>query len=156
MKFTDIIVENSSITEAKLYTPAKKAYSNPDTGITIQNKSAYHVIKDCALITINYLPLWAFGNYNDPFVELNGKFERKDIEEFVSSVEKYVMTKQLLAVILDKVVEPPIENKVTNYNDSDFMDPYGDYGFVQEEKDLQIIHNSSNTVDYLCKLFGVK
>jgi hypothetical protein len=101
MKFIDIIVENSKIKEAKLFVPAKKAANNPETGITIQNKSAYHVIKDCANITIKYLPHYIFANYEDPFTELFGKFKRKDIEEFISHTENDIVLKQLLILILE-------------------------------------------------------
>ena len=160
MKFTDIIVENSSVKEAKLYAPAKKAYANPDTGITIQNKSAYHVIKDCAIMTINYLPLWVFGNYKNPFDELKGKFQRKEIEEFVSSTEKHVMSKQLLLAILDKGGEN-IKDKqdvdVSYHHDIESSDPYGEYGTASEEESSKVeINNNSSMVDTLCKLFDVK
>jgi len=160
MKFVEIIVENSSVKEAKLYAPAKKAYANPDTGITIQNKSAYHVIKDCALMTINYLPLWAFGNYKNPFDELKGKFQRKDVEEFVSSTEKNVMSKQLLLAILDKggeiINDKQEDNKIYN-NDVESIDPYGEYGSVSEQELIipDTINNSS-IVDVLCKIFDIK
>lgn len=163
MKFNDIIVENSTIKEAKLYAPAKKAYAKPDTGITIQNKSAYHVIKDCALITINYLPLWAFGNYKNPFEELKGKFERKDIEEFVTSVEKYVMNKQLLSIILDKdksrsVIINEREDSISSYNNNpEYNNPYGEYGAVSDDDtSTNEIKSNSSIVDVLCKLFDVK
>jgi len=159
MKFTDIIIENSSVKEAKLYAPAKKAYANPDTGITIQNKSAYHVIKDCALMTINYLPLWAFGNYKNPFDELKGKFQRKDVEEFVSSTEKHVMSKQLLLAILDKsgeIINNKQEVDKSYKHEIESSDPYGEYGAASEEESSKVeINNNSSTVDALCKLFDV-
>ena len=160
MKFVEIIVENSSVKEAKLYAPAKKAYANPDTGITIQNKSAYHVIKDCALMTINYLPLWAFGNYKNPYDELKGKFQRKEIEEFVSSTEKHVMSKQLLLAILDKggeIINDKQEDKKIYNNDVESSDPYGEYGAASEEESSKVeINNNSSMVDTICKLFDVK
>ena len=65
MKFIEIILENSKSKEAKLFSPAKKAANNPETGITIQNKSAYHV------------PHYIFANYDCPFTELSGKFKKK-------------------------------------------------------------------------------
>lgn len=159
MKFVEIIVENSLVKEAKLYAPAKKAYANPDTGITIQNKSAYHVIKDCALMTINYLPLWAFGNYKNPFEELKGKFQRKDVEEFVSSNEKYVMSKQLLLAILDKsgeIINNKQEVDKSYKQEIESSDPYGEYGTSSEEESSKVeINNNSSIVDALCKLFDV-
>ena len=159
MKFTDIIIENSSVKEAKLYAPAKKAYANPDTGITIQNKSAYHVIKDCALITINYLPLWAFGNYKNPIDELKGKFQKKDIEEFVISTEKNVMTKQLLLEILDKIGKnintEKQEINTKDYTESEFNDPYGEYGSNIETTSTPI-KGDGDILEVLCNAFDVK
>jgi len=70
MRFVEIILENSTAKEAKLYNAARKAYQNPEIGITIQNKAAYHVIRDCAGITTKYLVHYVFGCYADPFVEL--------------------------------------------------------------------------------------
>jgi hypothetical protein len=113
MKFIEILLENSKVKEAKLYAPAKKASNNPETGITIQNKSAYHVIKDCANITIKYLPHYVFANYEYPFTELSGKFKRKDIEEFVSSTEKDIVLNQKSIC-----VEPRKENFSNNIFDS--------------------------------------
>jgi hypothetical protein len=51
MKFIDIILQNSQAKEAKLYGPATKASTNPETGVTILNPAAFHVIRDCANIT---------------------------------------------------------------------------------------------------------
>jgi len=159
MKFIDILLENSKIKEAKLFAPAKKAVNNPETGITIQNKSAYHVIKDCADITVKYLPHYVFAHYECVFTELSGKFKRKDIEEFVSGAEKDIILNQLLILILELngglVAETP---KVSVSDNSDFevSDPYGDYGVGFEEQP-----NKTNTdtnlsiVDSLCKLFDV-
>ena len=159
MKFTDIIIENSSVKEAKLYAPAKKAYANPDTGITIQNKSAYHVIKDCALITINYLPLWTFGNYKNPIEELKGKFQKKDIEEFVISTEKHVMAKQLLLAILDKIGKnintEKQEINTKDYTESESNDPYGEYGSSVETK-ITTKKGDEDILEVLCNAFDVK
>ena len=163
MKFLEIIVENSSVKEAKLYAPAKKAFAKPDTGITIQNKSAYHVIKDCALMTINYLPLWAFGNYKNPIEELKGKFQKKDIEGFVSSTETHVMNQQLLSIILDKdkgrnIIRGEREDSIESYNNnSEYNNPYGEYGTISgENSSTDEIKSNSSMVDVLCKLFEVK
>ena len=86
MKFVDILVENSDLKESKLLQAANKAYNKPDTGITIQNKGAYNVIKDCANITLKYLPHYIFGSYVNPFSALKGKFKKPDIEEFVKLI----------------------------------------------------------------------
>jgi hypothetical protein len=159
MKFIEIILENSKIKEAKLFSAAKKAANNPETGITIQNKSAYHVIKDCANITMKYLPHYVFANYECFFTELSGKFKRKDIEEFVSGAEKDIVLNQLLILILELnggFVEETPKVSVSDNNDLEIGDPYGDYGVGFEEQP-----NKNNTdtnlsiVDSLCKLFDV-
>lgn len=159
MKFIEIILENSKVKEAKLYAPAKKASNNPETGITIQNKSAYHVIKDCANITIKYLPHYVFANYEYPFTELSGKFKRKDIEEFVSNTEKDIVLNQLLILILEKnggLVKETPKVSISDNNDLEIGDPYGEYGVGFEEQSNKIENNNSSVVDSLCKLFDVK
>jgi len=158
MKFIEIILENSNLKEAKLFAPAKKAASNPETGITIQNKSAYHVIKDCANITIKYLPHYVFANYEYPFTELSGKFKRKEIEEFVSFTEKDIVFKQLLTLILEQHgnVDIKPEINIMDNNNLEFSDPYGEYGSGIEEQSIKIESNNSSIVDVLCKLFDVK
>ena len=159
MRFIDIILENSKIKEAKLFAPAKKAANNPETGITIQNKSAYHVIKDCANITIKYLPHYVFAHYECPFTELSGKFKRKEIEEFVSFTEKDIVFKQLLTLILEQHGNVDIKPEVSiiNNNDLEFSDPYGEYGNGIEEQSIKKTEsNNSSIVEVLCKLFDVK
>jgi len=160
MKFIEIILENSKIKEAKLFSAAKKAANNPETGITIQNKSAYHVIKDCANITMKYLPHYVFANYECFFTELSGKFKRKDIEEFVSGAEKDIVLNQLLTLILELnggLVEETPKVSMTDNNDSEIGDPYGDYGVdSQEQSNKTEIDNNSSVVDSLCKLFDVR
>jgi len=159
MKFIEILLENSKLKEAKLYNAAKKAANNPETGITIQNKSAYHVIKDCANITIKYLPLYVFANYECFFTELSGKFKRKDIEEFVSGAEKDIVLNQLLILILELnggLVEDTPKVSISDNTDLEIGDPYGEYGSEFKEQSNKTENNNSSIVDSLCKLFDVK
>jgi hypothetical protein len=159
MKFIEIILENSTIKEAKLFSPAKKAANNPETGITIQNKSAYHVIKDCANITIKYLPHYIFANYDSPFIKLSGKFKRNEIEEFVSFTEKDIVSKQLLTLILDQHGSVNIKPEVTivDNDDLEFSNPYGEYGVGFDKSTIKTENNrNSSTVDILCDIFNVK
>jgi hypothetical protein len=159
MKFIEVILENSKLKEAKLFAPAKKAANNPETGITIQNKSAYHVIKDCANITIKYLPLYVFAHYECFFTEMSGKFKRKDIEEFVSGAEKDIVLNQLLILILELnggLVEETPKVSISDNNDLEIGDPYGEYGVGFEEQLIKTEINNSSTVDVLCKLFDAK
>ena len=133
MEFLKILFANSEVKEAKLINAANKAKANPEIGITINNKAAYHVIRDCADITIKYLPLYVFGNYKEPFQELKGKFSKKHLGEFILEAEKDLPLKQLLILILEKIkTEIPEISSTEEKQKIDFSDhlsdPYGDYG----------------------------
>jgi hypothetical protein len=159
MKFIEIILSNSTVKEAKLYPASKKASLKPDTGVTITSQSAYHVIKDCATIAHRYLPLFVFGQYQDPFQALKGKFKRSDIEEFLSSANSDFVHYQLLSIILERIgKKPEIEENKSKpmVNDIQSDNPYGEYGHGMEETPV-IISNKDNTstLDLLCQTFGV-
>lgn len=155
MRFIDIILENSKIKEARLINAAKKAALNPEIGITIQNKAAYHVIKDCASISVKYLPLYTFGSYAEPFKDLYSKFTKTEIQEFITSVDNSLESKQLLDIILSKLgkVEDISPKQLTvPISIDESSDPYGDYG-VREEVTTPT-SNGSTTLDILCEAFG--
>ncbi len=162
MKFIDIILENSDLKESKLMQAAHKAYAKPDTGITIQHKGAYNVIKDCANITIKYLPHYIFGAYTNPFNTLKGKFKKPDIEEFVKCSRDDYALAQLLTIILEKYdlkndsssnnIAPIKEEK---NNDFESSDPYGLYGYGEEEIEVQPTNVKMSDVDILCLAFSV-
>lgn len=163
MTFINIILENSSDKFAKLYGPAFKASQTPEHGITIQNKSAYNVIKDCATIARSYIPLYVFEQYIDPFSTLNGKFTRTNISEFVHSIKSIKPNYHLLCVILnkiegnkkEKVTEEPILIQEENINN----DPYGEYGVDNDTKkylnQYKQPSNDNEIIDLLCESFGV-
>jgi hypothetical protein len=162
MKFLNILFENSDLKLAKLYQPAHKAFNKPDTGITIQHPGAYNVIKDCADITIKYLPHYVFGSYAHPFTSLRGKFKKPDIEEFVKKCRDDCALNQLLVVIKEKynsqnsnihtfVVSNDLLKKASN----DMDDPYGLYG-VEEAYDEKSTPNDLSDVDLLCLAFSVE
>jgi hypothetical protein len=163
MTFINIILENSSDKLTKLYGPALKASQTPENGITIQNKSAYHVIKDCATIARSYIPLYVFEQYLDPFLNLKYKFSRQNIKDFVQSTKTIKENYHLLCVILNKIEnskkeqEEPIllqEEKESNVND-----PYGEYGVNNDTKkyinQYNQPSNDNEIIDMLCESFGV-
>lgn len=158
MRFIDIILQNSQAKEAKLYGPSKKASDSPETGIVIQNPSAYHVIKDCATLANKYIPHYVYGLYANPFEALKNKFTRADIEEFVRSAASDLVLHQLLVLILDKVkttvntvpAPQPVQN-ITNLTNSD--DPYGEYEYTNAQPQQQV--KSVDTVGILCEAFSV-
>lgn len=159
MKFIEILLQNSTVKEAKLYTAAKKASLKPDTGVTIINQSAYHVIKDSATIAYKYLPHYIWGQYQDPFQALKGKFQKQDIQDFLTVANSDFVYHQLLSLILDKIGKDaePQEQKpvVTNYAPSS-DDPYGEYGSTSYDEVVQSTTQINiSTLDLLCKAFGI-
>jgi hypothetical protein len=156
MKFIDIIIENSTEKMAKLYNPAYKASSNPENGITIQNKSAYHVIKDCAQIAHKYLPIFIFETYKNPFVQLKGKFTKENIVEFISSSKKDIANRHLLCIIIDRYGKSETTKTFSSniINDIEPNDPYGDYGSDSFEINNRN-DNSTDPYDILCDAFDV-
>lgn len=165
MKFIDIILDNSTDKLAKLYSPALKASQNPENGITIQNKSAYHVIKDCAMIARFYIPLHIFEKYIDPFETLKGKFSKQNIQEFVQSTKTSDENYHLLCVILQKIEKnkkDQSQQEIIKQPEVEIIDnnPYGEYGITNEETKKYINQYSSPindkaTVELLCEMFGI-
>ena len=158
MKFIDVILQNSELNHAKLYAPSHKCFDKPDTGITIQHKGAYNVIKDCAYITTKYLPHFIFGAYTNPLVALKGKFSKLDIEDFVKKSRDDSSLHQLLLIVLNKCSIVNVKKEVdVNRDQNDFqsLDPYDFYG----SGDIQSVENDNNTlsdVEILCIAFEAK
>jgi hypothetical protein len=134
LTFIDVLLKNSKLIQAKIYTAASKAADNPAIGVTINNPAAAHVIKDCATITMKCLPLYVFAEYKDPFKELCGKFAKQDIAEFVKQTETDSVLNLLLTAILARAQkEMPNILKPTKVAEAplnvlgDGIDPYGGY-----------------------------
>jgi hypothetical protein len=144
MKFIDTLISNSQAKESKLVGPATKASTNPETGVTITNPAAYHVIKDCAKLTLKYIPHYIFGLYANPFEVLKGKFEKKDIDEFIKAALSDIVLNQLLSLIVDK-----IKKSSSTLSASD-DDPYGDY------ESFNYSSNEQYYFELLCNAFDAK
>jgi len=160
MEFIQTILQNSNLKESKLYGAAQKAATNPEIGITIQNKAAYHVIKDCATITMSYLPHLVFGSYVNPFESLKGKFKKEHIAEFVKQSETNLSLNQLLNIIITKaekmniISQQQIAPKPQSFDlGEQSIDPYGSYGLDQPMAAQTT--NSTTPVEMLCKAFGI-
>lgn len=136
MTFEEKIIKNSSIRQSKLMRPAKIAFEKPDTGVTINKKGAYYLIKDSADITIQYLVHLCYGSYSDPINDLKGKFTQSEIIDFVGRSKEEKNTNQLLSIILADLgyvdqsfeVEEIAEEEELDLTISDDEDDvYGDY-----------------------------
>ena len=157
MNFINIIITNSQIKESKLYGPSKKASESPETGVIIQNPSAYHVIKDSATLAHKYLPHYVFGHYANPFEVLKGKFAKADVTEFVTRANSDIVMYQLMSLILEKIKKLPgfqLEVDLTsNITPASTSDPYGDYESyttpIQQPK-------QTDAVSMICAAFNVQ
>lgn len=140
MEFEKKILSVSPIKEAKLLTHALKASKEPDTGITINVKSAYNVIRDCATIASNYLPIHAYLAIPKPIKTLEGCFTKTIIKDFVKRANSEVYTSLLLRIILEDIKQHTntnvtiVSTPIVDTDDSD--DVYGDYDSITETKSV--------------------
>jgi len=147
MTFEEKIIKNSSIRQKNLMRPAKIAFEKPDTGVTINKKGAYYLIKDSADVTIKYVVHLCYGSYNNPINDLKGKFTQSEIIDFVGRSKEEQQTKQLLNIILtdigvvnkDFTTETKEDIDLTITDEVD--DVYGDY----ELEDSDTTSSSSST-----------
>lgn len=147
MTFEEKIIKNSSIRQKNLMRPAKIAFEKPDTGVTINKKGAYYLIKDSADVTIKYVVHLCYGSYNNPINDLKGKFTQSEIIDFVGRSKEEQQTKQLLNIILtdigvvnkDFTTETKEDIDLTISDEVD--DVYGDY----ELEDSDTTSSSSST-----------
>jgi hypothetical protein len=141
MTFEEKILAASNLKQRLLMRPAEIAADNPETGVVIENKSAYFVIRDCAMVTASYLPIFIYGKLNNPFILLKGVFSEKDIIDFVARAQSALHTKQLLHLIFvdiakrqgNAVIEAaPVVHAVSdlNFSEEGIDDIYGDYDYA--------------------------
>ena len=138
MTFEEVIVKETqnraktdpSLKMVQLYSPAVSASKDPKQGITIQNKAAYYVIRDCATTTVKYFPILCYGLYESPIDVFRGKFSDKQIKEFAAKTETDIIAKQLLTLILnDANIDQDDQFDYTEESDS----IYGEYGYSATE-----------------------
>ena len=141
MSFENKILAVSSLKQRRLMRPAAVAADQPDTGVTIENRSAYFVIRDCAMITRDYLALFIYGQLPDPFAQLEGKISEKEIIDFVARAQNEKHTQQLLNLIFVDIAKqqgtavieaaPIAEAAVSiDYSEEGIDDIYGDYDYT--------------------------
>jgi len=142
MEFETRLLNVSTLKEAKLLKHALKAAKEPDTGITINVKSAYNVIRDCATITTNYLPIHAYISIPKPIESLKGVFTKAIIRDFIKRSNTETYTSLLLRLILEDIKQFSntnvniVNTPTVDTNDSD--DVYGDYDSITETKSLVV------------------
>lgn len=173
MTFEEKIIKNSGIRQKNLMRPAKIAFEKPDTGVTINKKGAFYLIKDSADITVKYLVHLCYGSYNNPIKELKGKFTQSEIIDFVGRSKEQQYTRQLLNIILTDIgcVNQSFTTDTNNNNSSiDFSiseeeDVYGDYELEESEsnekdsvEEVQSIdvNDASGIIQKLIEVFQAK
>ena len=175
MTFEDRIISLTTSRYKNLKRPATLAATKPDTCVKIINKSAYYVIKDCAEITLKYLPHNVYSGIKDPVTKLKGLVTEQEIRDFAERSLKQDHTQQLLKLVLDDisrkqqiVLNKPLMNSSAD-DDIDFTltgdegDVYGDYDYVTEQEPAEEtavtdqepvdISNLQSIVDTLLRAF---
>jgi len=159
MEFIKTLLQHSNIREAKLLNSAIKANANPEIGVTITHKAAFHVIKDCAGVASKYIPHMVFGAYDDPFKTLQGKFTKKSIQELVARAAADVAVAQLITIMMDRaqrmnLLQAP--KPAPAQFEEDANDPYGDYGCMVQEPEPPACDAAADdsTTEVLIKLFA--
>ena len=153
MMFEDKIIKNSSIRQRNLMRPAKIAVSKPDTGVTIEKRGAYFLIKDAADITMKYLAHLAYSSYTNPITDLKGKFTQAEIIDFVGRSKTDPESRQLLHIVLTDIGSAQVksvtdgqvtvitgvttEKPVFDYSASNDEDVYGDYDMEADEDGVE-------------------
>jgi len=134
--------------------PAQVAATSPDTQVKIYNKSAYYVIKDCANITLKYLPHFVYSEFENAKHTLKGKLSEDDIIDFIQRSSSDIHTRQLLQIILSDIVPnntPSVREPIIDFSIQDGEDVYGDYDFgdeidiIDDKPQSQIIDLSDST-----------
>ena len=159
----DKVIKNSSIRQRNLLRAAKIANENPDTGVSIEKRGAFFVIKDCSDITVKYLAHLAYSSYTTPIRDLKGKLTQAEIIDFVGRSKAHPETRQLLHIILTdigsaqvsaatdgevKVVEGvTTEKPVFDYSTTDEEDVYGDYDMEAENGDEPVVVEAKEEVN---------
>lgn len=163
ISFEDQIVQLKRGKEklAGLYDPSAKASEKPDTGITIQNKSALYVIRDCATIAHDFIPLILYASISEPFEFFKNQFTKIQITDFVkkNSYASRLLLKNILYDIKSqiKLSQPPVLTDTKDQDETD--DVYGDYGndIKQEKNHVEVdISNQAATIQALVEAFDVK
>jgi hypothetical protein len=156
--FEEIILANSKEKQAKLKEPALRAYKKPDIGVDINNKSAYYVIRDCALITSKYLAPYIWATFEDPFDALKGKFKIEDIKDFLKRAEKETDAKHLKHIIIGDI-KSRFETTIVTSSAFDYSkeedDIYSSYYSDTEEVDNDTVETQMTEEEMLVKFFKV-
>lgn len=139
--FEDKILGITQTRYRNLKRPASIAAHKPDTCVKILNKSAYYVIKDCADITLKYLPHFIYSGIKDPITKLKGNVEEGDITDFAARALKEDHTQQLLRLILDDIcrrrvavnIQPVSSEAAIDFTlTGEENDVYGDYDYTEQ------------------------
>lgn len=139
MEFEKTLLSICTLKEAKLLPHALKAAKEPDTGITINVKSAYNVIRDCATIASNYIAIHAYIQTPKLIEKMVGVHTKATIKDFVKRAQTEPHTSLLLKIILEDI--KPINTAITHHTDitsdnDDSDDVYGDYDSITETKSV--------------------
>ena len=166
MTFEELIIKEAianGIVIANLYPQAKIASETPDLGITIKNKAAYFVIRDCAKVAYECLPITCYGLLGNATEKLKGKVTKKQLQDFLKTAEKNMPAKQLLQIIKDDANVPPESSLIIEEDSVDYLaiektskNPYGEYGYSNTDTIDKTKEPKQTILDILVKIFDAK
>lgn len=148
--FYDVIVEICPNKISQLYGPSGIASEKPDTGVKVLAKPAYFVIRDCATITHQFLPLICWNHIQNPFETLSGKITKAQLSKFIEDSKKDISAKLLLDLILEQSGYTG-DTQIDEFIPDDEDNIYGDYGYGSEEPTIK----ESSLLDILISIFSV-
>ena len=77
------------VKEAQLYIPAKACYEEPARGFNVVNEFAPLVVRDCAYVARQYIPVFVFNEVTNCAEELRKvNVTKAEITEFIELMEK--------------------------------------------------------------------
>lgn len=130
---------NGQYNFASLIEPAKKARVTPDSGVTIINKAAYYVIRDCAEVADKCISFYVWFQFRSCITKENAsqilaKLRNSCIikEEDVKDGLSWYPTRFLFTDIMNRFSEFIEEIKD---NTTQKADIYGDYGGSMSAKE---------------------
>jgi hypothetical protein len=150
MSLIDKIIQvgvERGVKEAQLYPAAQACYEDPTRGITVQNKYAPMVIRDCAFVAKQYIPTLVVNEVSDMVKQLRTKgITEAEITDFITVMNQAEnpASKGYTEVFLslcDKgaaylVVDDGTTPVEIVTEPEDYTNVYGDYATSVHEEDV--------------------
>tara|TARA_R110002020_G_scaffold90534_27_gene220518 strand:+ start:6398 stop:6907 length:510 start_codon:yes stop_codon:yes gene_type:complete len=146
MSLIDKIIKvgkDKGVKEANLYGPAQACFENPTRGLTVVNKYAPLVIRDCAYVAKQYIPCFVVNSVSNIISELRSEnVTEAECKEFLSIMDQTEnpISKGYYEIYISIInkgddyltpVDPTPEVEAAPETD-DYASVYGDYSTTTE------------------------